>query len=406
MRRAPTFAIVVALLLVCSLAVAAGARSADPGVSSTQILIGGTAPLSGEASSAAPVARGAQAYFESVNAGGGVNGRRIVYKVVDDGYAPSQTVQAVHRLVEEDQVFAIFAPLGTNNNVAIRDYLNGQKVPQLFALSGATTFGADAARYPYTIGFLPTYAAEGAVLARQAVRSRPHGRYGVLYQDDDYGKELLAGLRRGLGRRSGQIAAAVGYDPTAADVQSQVAQLKAAGADTFFVFAFGKFAVQAFLYANKLGWHPQVYVNTVASSANLMTLATITSNRRTTDGTQSLAFVKDPSNPQLAGNPGYRLYLQVMKRYASGANVKDGYYMAGMAAAYALVDILRRAGSPPTRDGVLRAVQSLDLRDPFLIDGIRVRTSATDHFPIEQLQLQRWQNGRWLPSGPLLPAPG
>jgi branched-chain amino acid transport system substrate-binding protein len=394
-------AISVAIAVVSA---ASGRTAADPGIGDTSILVGGTAPLSGEASSAAAVSKGAQAYFDYVNAQGGVNGRKIEYKVVDDGYEPARTVQAVRELVQQDGVFAVFNTLGTSNNLAIREFLNEQSVPHLFALTGASTFGAEPTRYPWTIGFIPTYTAEGTILGREAARARPRGRYAVLYQDDDYGKELVAGLRRGLGARSSQIVATVPYDPTAADVQSQVAQLRAARADTFFVFAFGKFAVQAILYANKLGWRPQIYVNAVASSANLMTLASLTAGRRATLGATSVVFVKDPSDPKVVRDAGYRLYLQIMRRYAPGSNVKDGYYMAGMASAATLVDVLRRAGRDLTRDALMRAATSLNMRNPFLVNGLVLRTSATDRFPMEQVQLQRWQGDHWVAYGSLLTA--
>src|ERR1044072_6292677 len=192
------------LALVLAPAALAGS-SADPGVGNDSILIGGTAPISGEASSAAAVSRGADAYFKYVNDRGGVNGREIEYKGIDDGYDPARTVQAVRQLVQQDRVFALFNTLGTSNNLAIRDFLNQSSVPQLFVASGATTWGRDAKRYPWTIGYIPSYQTEGIVLARNVLKTKPRARIAVLYQDDDYGKDLLAGFRRGLGAKGRQL---------------------------------------------------------------------------------------------------------------------------------------------------------------------------------------------------------
>ncbi|MBA2358511.1 MAG: ABC transporter substrate-binding protein [Actinobacteria bacterium] len=390
-------------------AVAAGAAgaspAADPGLTASSILIGGTAPLSGEASSAAAVARGAEAYFKYVNARGGVNGRRITYKYVDDGYDPGRTVQAVRQLVQQDRVFALFNTLGTANNLAIRDFLNSEKVPQLFVASGYTAWGSDARRYPWTIGYIPSYLSEGTVYGRHLVKTKPGAKIGVLYQNDDYGKDLLNGLRKGLGPKAGQIVKAVAYDPTSTNVDSQVAELKGTGANTFVVFAFGKFAIQAFIQANRLGWRPQIYVNAVSASSNLLALATQTSSKKTTTGAISIAFAKDPADPSWAGDPGIKLFEQIMKKYVPGGNLKDGYYSAGMASAFTLVDTLKKAGKNLTRQTVLKASANLnEANNPFLLPGIVVKTGPSDRFPVEQMQLERWSGTRWTRFGGLVTA--
>ena len=390
------------------LAVAAGAALAatadTPGVTATQILVGGTAPLTGEASSAQAVSAGANAYFKYV--GAKVNGRSISYKIVDDAYDPSRTVQAIRQLVEQDHVFAVFNTLGTNNNLAVRDYLNQQQVPQLFVASGANTWGADAKKYPWTIGYIPSYVLEGQVYARYVLKTRPKAKIGVLYQDDDYGHDMIRGLRLGLGKKASLIKAQVGYDPKGADVSSQVAQIKDSGADVFMIFAFGKFSVQAFIAANKLGWRPKlVIVNAVSSSANLMTLADLTGAKAITRGAVSIVFFKDPTDPRWAKDPGLALERRILKQYAPGANPKDGYYVAGMASAYTLVDVLKRAGKNLTRDGVMKAARSInEPKNPFVIPGIAVKTSATDGFPMQQVALQRWTKGHWSIFGGILTA--
>src|SRR5262249_48634990 len=298
------------LAVVSAAAVVASALAgslATPGVSDSEVLIGGTAPLSGEASSAGAGARGADAYFKYVDARGGVNGRKITYKYLDDGYDPARTAQAARQLVQQDNVFAVFNTLGTNNNLAIRDFLNQSQVPQLFVASGANTWGADYKKFPWTIGYIPSYVLEGAVYGRYVLKTKPKARIAVLFQDDDYGRDLIAGLKRGLGKKASRIVGTVGYDPTAADVSSQVAKLKASRADTFMVFAFGKFAVQALIAANKLGWRPTIFVNAVASSASLMTLADLAGAKAVTKGAISIVFFKDPSDPTWAKDKGLAL---------------------------------------------------------------------------------------------------
>jgi len=388
-------ALSLAAAAVAAVALAGSAEA--PGVTADTILIGGTAPISGEASSAAAVARGAEAYLKYVNARGGVQGRQIVYRYMDDAYDPARTVQAVRQLVEQEKVFAVFNTLGTSNNLAVRDYLNQSQVPQLFVASGANTWGADFKRYPWTIGYIPSYVLEGRVYGRYVLRTLPKARIAVLYQDDDYGRDLIRGLRLGLGAKASLIKAQVGYDPSAADVSSQVAQLKATKADVFMIFAFGKFAIQAQIQAAKLGWRPKlVVVNAVASSASLMTLAELAGAKPIADGAVSIVFFKDPSDPRWAKDAGLALERQILKRYLPGANPKDGYYVAGMASAFTLVDALRKAGPEPTREGVMRAARSLnEANNPFVIPGIVIKTSPRDGFPMQQVALQRWTKGHW-----------
>jgi branched-chain amino acid transport system substrate-binding protein len=386
-----------ALAAVVVVGTALAGSQDTPGVTSTTILIGGTAPLSGEASSAGNVARGADAYFKWIDSHGGVNGRQITYKYEDDAYDPSRTVQDVRELVQQDQVFAIFNTLGTDNNLAVRDFLNQMGVPQVFSASGAALLGTDYKKYPWTIGYIPSYLLEGNVLARQALKTKPNAKIAVLYQDDEYGHELVTGLKKGLGAKQKQLVAAVGYDPTAADVQSEVAQLKASKADTLMIFAFGKYSVQAFVDANKLGWHPQVYVNAVASSASLMTIASLTAGKKETTGAVSIVYFKDPTDPRWAKDPGLALFRTILKAYDPSANPQDGYYGAGMASAFTLVDALRKAGKDLTRDSLMKAVLSLkETNNPFVIPGITIATSPTDHFPMQQVGLQRWNGTNWV----------
>jgi branched-chain amino acid transport system substrate-binding protein len=384
----------LALAALILTGIAAASTSATPGVTSTTITLGSSGPLTGEAAAAAGVLRGAEGYFKYVNARGGVNGRKIDFTYLDDGYDPSRTVQNVRQLIQQDNVFALFAVVGTNGNLAIRDFANASGVPTVFSASGATTFGKDYAKYPWTIGYLPPYSEEGELYAKNILATNAKkAKVAVLYQSDDYGKDVLAGFRRGLGAKArSMIVQTVGYDPTASDVQSQVAQLKASGANTFCVFAFGKFAIQAFQYANKLGWKPQIYVNDVASASSIMQVMP----RSTAEGSVSIVWGKDPATPKFKSDAGTALAAKIIKKYIPGANPSDGFLAAGMAEAFTMVDALRAAGKNLTRASLMTAVTHMnEANNPFLVPGVKVHTTPTFRFPISAVQLQRWHNGHW-----------
>jgi branched-chain amino acid transport system substrate-binding protein len=378
----------------------AAAPASDPGITSTSILLGGTSPLTGPAAAYASVARGAKAYFDSISAKGGVAKRKIDYKILDDAYNPANTVQATRQLVEHDKVFAVFNTLGTEVNLSIRDYLNGLKVPQLFAASGATTFGRDVAQYPWTIGFQPSYQGEGWILGQYLAKTKKRGKVAVLFQNDDYGKDLLGGLKRGLQRSGVKVVAAQPYEVTAADVSSQVAKLKASGAGIFAIFATPKFAIQAFVFANRLGWRSAVINNAVSAASNIMVLASEGGKNKTVEGTVAFNFLKDPTDVRWKKDPGIRTYRAIMSRYAKGANVNDVYHVYGMAVAYETVSLFKRLGANPTRAGLMAKVRSMnDPSNPFLLPGVAVKTGKGDGFPVQQGQLQRWSKGRWVPFG-------
>ena len=395
-------------LVAAAIAIAAAAplalagSTADPGVTSTTILLGGTSPLTGPAASYASVARGAKAYFDSINVQGGVAKRKIEYRIVDDAYNPAQTVQAVRRLVEQEKVFAVFNTLGTEANLAIRDYLNQLKVPQLFAASGATTWGRDAAKYPWTIGFQPSYAAEGFVYGKYVAQSMKKAKIAVLFQNDDYGKDLLGSLKSGLGRSGSKIVAAEPYQVTSPDVGSQIAKLKASGANVLAIFATPTFAIQAYVFANRLGWRPKVIVNGVSGTSNIMVLASEGGKNKAVEGSITTTVLKDPTDPRWKNDAGMKLYRSLLAKYAKGANPNDVYHVYGMAVAYETVGVLRRLGANPTRAGLLKTARSLnDPKNPFLLPGVVVKTGAGDNFPVQQGQLQRWTKGRWVPLGGL-----
>jgi branched-chain amino acid transport system substrate-binding protein len=397
------------ILIVLALALAAGTASArpsvDPGVSRDEIVIGGTIPLSGIAASYASVGRGAEAYFKYVNARGGVHGRKITYKYMDDQYNPAQTVQVTRQLVQQERVFAIFNSLGTEHNLNVRAFLNAAKVPQLFVGSGATTFGRDYKRYPYTIGYLPSYIGEGKVYARHILRTKPNAKIAILYQNDDYGKDLLTGFRAGLGAKRRNIVSVQNYDPLSTEVRSQVARMKNSNARVFMLIATPPFAIRALTQAQTLGWRPQIYLNQVGSATNIMKIISLSASSRIIQNTITLQAYKDPQNPRFRNDRGMRLYRQIMRQHLARADVNDGFHVYSMAVAYTFVDALRKAGRNPTRAGLVRAVQRLNERaNPFVLPGIVIKTSATDRFPIEQGQLYRWSRNQWNPIGKVIPA--
>jgi branched-chain amino acid transport system substrate-binding protein len=385
---------VLAAALMCLLFVPA-AGAATPGVTPTQILLGATGPLTGPESAYAPTLTGAQAYFDYVNAHGGVNGRKIVFKVEDDQYNPVETVQLTQKLVEQDGVFAIFNSIGTEHALAVRDYLNTHQVPQLFVGSGAAVIGNQHAKYPWTIGLLPSFTGEGLIYGRLIAKDHPKAKIGVLYENDEYGQELLAGLKRGLGSHAGQIVGTQSYALLDTSIVSQVTALKAAGADTFVIFALPQQSAQAFVAASKLGWKPTEYVTSVSIDPVVMHIVHLSSDNSVGVGATSTAFLHDPTNPTQSKSAGVKLYLQIMKRYLPKEDAKAVAHIYGMMAAYAMVDALKHAGKSPTRASLLHAAQHLTETNPFLLPGLTLTTTPTDYFPIGRTYLVRYLHGFW-----------
>ncbi|MDH4178452.1 MAG: ABC transporter substrate-binding protein [Thermoleophilia bacterium] len=396
-----------AALLVLAAATAAGAGgAADPGVTATEIVIGGTVPLSGEAAAFGSVGPGAKAYFDYVNARGGVNGRKIRYVFYDDAYNPAQTVQLTRRLVEQDRVLAIFNSVGTANNLAIREYLNAQKVPQLLVGDGSEALGGAPLRYPWTMGFLQSYRGEGAVYGRDIAARTPKARLAVLFENTELGKEMTQGLSRAIARKGPKVVASESYELVSTDVSAQVARLKASGADTLLVFATPKFMIQALLAATKLGWKPRTYIASLSIEPTIMDIAKANAPALT-NGARSVAFVKNPRDPIWAKDPAVKLYRSIMTRFNPGGRPTDVYNWYGMTVAWTMVDVLGRAGKVPTRASLLRAARSIDTRaNPFLLPGIRLKTGLKDSFPLDTVYLYRYENrtGQWVRASGLLAA--
>jgi len=396
----------IALVGLVLASTAGAGPAADPGLTSSTVLLGGTVPLTGEAAAFGSVGPGAKAYFDYVNARGGVNGRKIEYRYYDDAYNPAQTVQLTRRLVEQDKVFAIFNSIGTANNLAIRDYLNAQKVPQLWAGDGSQSIGRSWANYPWTMGFLMSYRGEGDVYGKTIVKSRPKARIAVLYENTELGLDMLTGLTRAIAGKGPRIVAKQAYEFTGADVSGQIGLLKSSGADTLMLFATPKFFLQAITTTHRLGWKPQVYIASVSIEPTIMGIARFNASELT-KGALSIAFVKNPNDPIWAKDKAVALYRSIMRKYNPSGKQTDVYNWYGMTVAWTMVETLRKAGKSPTRASLLRAAQSLDtLANPFLLPGIRLKTSRTDYRPMEQVYLYRYDNKQWVRASGLLPARG
>ncbi len=410
--------LVVAALGLTAAAASIGAFAApsadSTGVTSKTITLGGTFPLSGPASSYAPIPVGMRAYFSYVNARRGADhkrgvfGRQIIWKFYDDGYNPANTVQLTRRLVEQDKVFALVGGLGTEPQLAVRDYLNQAKVPQALVSTGATTWGNEHSKYPWTIGWEPDYQAEGTLYGKYILANQQNAKIAVIYQNDDYGRDYLNGLKNGLGSKQSQIVMSQSFEVTAPSVASQVATLKATGADTLMIFATPTKTVQTYATAAKLGWKPpNVYVNHVSATDAFMTLSVQNAGADIVNGSISIAFLKDPASSRWANDAGMKLYRQIMAKYAPSANANDGLYIYGVAKAAHFVKALEMAGKNPTRESVMNALNHLNVKnDQFLLPGVVLKTTPTDSFPISQMQLTRFNNGTWTTFGTLIDGRG
>jgi branched-chain amino acid transport system substrate-binding protein len=384
---------------------AAALALATPGVTPTTITLGATVPLTGPAAAYASVARGADAYFKYVNSKGGVFGRRIVFKYDDDEFDVAKTVLLTRQLVEQDDVLAIFDSVGTEHALAVRPYLNDRKVPQLFVGSGVSTLASEHRRYPWSMGYLPSFSGEGFIYGRYIAAHQPKARIAVLYENSDFGKDMLNGLRRGLGGKA-RIVGTQSYEVTDSSADSQLAKLKSSGADTLMLFATPKFAIFGYVGPFRLGWHPRVYVTSVSISPDIMKIAKFGSNQRQVQGSISIAFVKDPTAAQWSKDKTVRLYKTIVKRFLQDAKPDDVFNYYGMAVAYTMVDTLRKAGRNLTRATVLRAATHLDETNPFLLPGVTIKTSPNDYYPMDKVKLARYQGAHWQFFGNLVSARG
>jgi len=402
-KTAPRLAAVAAFLLTTA---ACGGNTGtttqtDVGITSDQILLGTTIALSGPAAAYGTIANAENAYFTYVNnTQGGVNGRKIKFKILDDAYNPAQTVPLTKQLVESDQVFAMFSGLGTQAQISVREYLNGKKVPQLFVATGATTWGKDFGSSQWTMSWQPPYQGEAHIYAKDVLQNHPNAKIGVLYQNDDYGQDYLTGLKVGLGDKASMIVATQSYDVTAADPFAQLTKLKAAGVDTLFLFSTPKPSIQSLAFVSKVGWAPTIYLNSVSNPQIYM--ASAAKSGAALKNVTSVGYIKDPTDPQWAGDEGMKLYKQVIAN-CSTCNVNDGFNIYGVAVAYTMVDVLKQAGNNLTRANVMKIASSqLNETNPFLLPGVKLTTTSSDHFPIMQEQVITWAGTGWKLQGSLI----
>ena len=361
----------------------------SPGVTDKEILIESTFPLSGGASAYATIAKGEQAFFAYQNAQGGVNGRKITQNVLDDGYDPAKTVALVRQIVTQDNAFAVFTPLGSPPNLAIRQYLNDQKVPQLFVATGASTWGADYKTYPWTIGWQPDYVSEAKIYSKDILKNHPNAKIAILYQNDIYGKDYVNGLKAGLADKyATMVVDEETYEATAADVFSQVGAMKAKGADTVFIVCTPKFAAQAGATMGKLNWKPVVYMNSVSNQ-----VPTMKNGGAALEGATSVVYLKDPNDSAKWGNDaGIKLYRDIMTKYcAAPCDQTDGNYVFGMSVAWTFVEVVKKMGSTLTRDNLMAKARSMNFNNnPWLLPGISLQTGGANQFPLTQEALEHW----------------
>jgi branched-chain amino acid transport system substrate-binding protein len=380
---------------------ARAAKRYGPGVSDSEIKIGNTSPYSGPASSYGTIGKSQAAYYRMINDRGGVNGRKITFISYDDAYSPPKTVEMTRKLVEEDQVLAMVSPLGTPTNSAIWHYMNEHKVPQLFAATGATKWD-DPKGHPWTIGWQPNYQSEGRIYATFIMDEKPQGKIGVLYQNDDAGKDYLKGLTDGLtakGRES-MIAARASYEPTDPTIDSQVVSIKAAGCDVLLTAAIPKMAAQAIKKVAELGWKP---LHVLISPANSVGAALKPAGLDNSKGVVSDFYLKDPTDPQWHDDPGFKAWLAFMDKYYPEGDKSDSGNIYGPSIAATTVRVLKQCGDELTRENVMRQAANLHgFTVPLLLPGITINTGPSDFAPIKQVRMARFDGARWQLFGPVL----
>jgi branched-chain amino acid transport system substrate-binding protein len=410
MKKAVLLALcAAAVALIVTLPGALGSRQAVPGVTAKSIKIGGTFPLTGSASSYAPIPRGMAAYFSYLNSKKGpdrkrgIGGRQVIFKVYDDAYNPVQTVQQTRRLVEEDGVLATVGALGTEPQLAVREYMNSKKVPQLYLSTGASTFGFDQKKYPWTIGWQPDYQAEAAIYGRHIAANEPNAKIAIIFQNDDYGRDYIAGLEVGLGAKKSQIIATRGFQITDPAVTSQLIDLRRSGANTLMIFATPGKQLQTYATLPRIGWKPDnIYLNSVSATDFFMTTAVRLAGAATVNGTISALYLKDPANPDWDNDAGMKLYRQIMAKFLPEANYKDQLYLYGMAKAYTFEQAVRKT-KVLTRANLMKTVFNYnDKSSPFTLPKVVTKTGKNDGFPIAQMRLIRFNNGGWQVIGPLI----
>ncbi|WP_024517665.1 ABC transporter substrate-binding protein [Bradyrhizobium sp. Tv2a-2] len=383
--------------LVLFAAASGGALAADKkydtGATDTEIKIGNIMPYSGPASAYGVIGKTEQAYFNKINAAGGINGRKINFVSYDDGYSPPKTVEQARKLVESDEVLFIFNSLGTPPNSAIQKYMNSKKVPQLFVATGATKWN-DPKDFPWTMGWQPSYQSESHIYAKYLLKEKPDAKIAVLYQNDDYGKDYLKGLKDGLGAKAASmIIAEESYETTEPTVDNHVVKLKSTGADVFVDITTPKFAAQAIKKVAEIDWKALHILNNVGASLGSVIKPAGFENAQ---GIVSAAYLKDVSDPQWDNDAGMKQFLDFLAKDFPEGNKLDASTVVGYAVSQTLVQVLKQCGDDLTRGNIMKQAANLkDFRTEMLLPGITINTSATDFAPISQLQLMRFKGERW-----------
>jgi len=371
-----------------------------PGVTDTEIKIGSTNPYSGPASAYGVIGRAESAYFKMINDQGGINGRKINFISLDDGYSPPRTVEQVRKLVEQEQVLFLAGTLGTPPNSAIHKYVNAKGVPHIFVNTGATKWG-DPKNFPWTMGFNINYQAEGRIYANFILDTKPDAKIAILYQNDDYGKDYVKGLKDGLGDKAAKmIVAEASYEVTDPTIDSQIVTLKASGADTFYNVTTPKFAAQAIRRVYDMGWKPLHILNNVSYSVgSVLTPAGLDKSV----GLITAAYFKDPADPRWKNDPGFGEYSAWLKKYYPEGDIKDSFNVSGYLIAQGVVHVLKACGDDLSRENVMRQMTSIkDLQLPMMLPGIKWNTSQDDFFLIESAQLARFDGKEWVSFGKII----
>jgi len=381
------------LILAASISGASAQKKYDTGATDTEIKIGNIMPYSGPASAYGVIGKTEEAYFKKINAEGGINGRKINFISYDDAYSPPKAVEQARKLVESDEALIIFNSLGTPSNSAIHKYMNAKKVPQLFVATGATKWN-DPKEFPWTMGWQPSYQSEGHIYAKYLLKEKPGAKIAVLYQNDDYGKDYLKGLKDGLGEKAASmIIAEESFETTEPTVDNHIVKLKSSGADVFVDIATPKFAAQAIKKVAEIDWKPLHILNNVSASvASVMKPAGF----ENAQGIISAAYLKDASDPQWDNDPGMKAFYEFMAKDFPEGNKLDQGTVVGYGVAQTLVQVLKQCGDNLTRENVMKQAASLkDFRTEVMLPGIKISTSATDFAPINHLQLMRFKGERW-----------
>lgn len=388
----------VGLTLAASVAMAANA----PGVTKNEIKIGNTNPYSGPASSYGTIGKSISATFDMFNAEGGVNGRKIDFVSVDDGYSPPKTKEMFRRLVEKDRVAFMFQSLGTPTNSAIHRYINKKKVPHLFVATGATKWG-DPSNFPWTMGWQPNYQTVGRIFGNYVLKNHPNGKIGILFQNDDYGKDYVIGLKAALGAKAkSMIVREESYEVADPTIDSQIVNLKASGADIFYNITIPKFAAQAIKKVYDIGWKPVHLLNDVSNSvSSVLKPAGLDKSK----GILSVAYLKDPTDPAWQKDAEYKAWLAFMNKYYPKGDKNNAFNVYGYSVAHTMMQVLKQAGNDLSRENIMKQAASLKAyRSPMLLPGITVSTGPNDFYPIEQMQMMKFDGTTWDRFGPTLGA--